>query len=387
MTYQKIEYIESVALFNEAIAHLQSADSVAFDLEFDSNRYSYGFTLCLIQICTRTRCFIIDPFKIQNIKPLFEVFENPKILKIAHSVDQDLRLLHSLKCYPQEVCDTDIIGKLLNYEVSSLAHFLHEKLQVQMDKKLQASNWTLRPLSEAQILYAAHDVIYLFDLYETLMKEVFQKGIMDWVKDETSAHNEVRFDEQTPNTDFLSKNDKKDTTEFQQFVLNELLKFREGFAQKYNKPPYQIIDNQLLREMVKGEKSFEDWLSYKSIYKAVKNTEIKNAFYNIYTNAIKEAKALELNMYGKRRLTPEERAAAAQLLAERDEIKQKLFKPIQSIIIDRYGLFTSRYLLSEGFINNVVRQHIKLSELHAPYRRNIILNIAQELDINLSAYW
>ena len=95
--YNTIEYIDTVDGFNAAIKHLLSADSVAFDLEFDSSRYSYGFTLCLVQICTKERCFVIDPFKIKDLKPLFAILEDPSILKIAHSGDQDLRLLHSLK--------------------------------------------------------------------------------------------------------------------------------------------------------------------------------------------------------------------------------------------------------------------------------------------------
>jgi len=379
-----IEYIDRSDRFGDAVAHLSAAEVVAFDLEFDSSRYSYGFTLCLIQICTSSRCFIIDPLAKLDLQPLWQVFENPKIMKIAHCGEQDLRLLHSIGCRPKEVRDTETMAKLLDYEFFGLAHLLKEKFGFEMDKKLQVSNWNARPLRPAQIEYAANDVIFLFDLHHNLLEQAKAKGIEQWIIDETSAVNTVSYDE-APTEDFLSKADRKECTEAEQYILNELLKLRDQSAKQYNKPPYQIIDNQLLRDLVMGKEDFADWMSFK-VYKAVRSLDFQALIAETYEEAQAEAQRLKLNTAGRRRQTPEERAAASRLLAERERLRLLLFRPIQAVMVERHGLNTSRYLFSESYITLLLRQQTRLSQLRTPYRRQMISDIAKELNIDLTAY-
>ncbi|MFN4152481.1 MAG: ribonuclease D, partial [Candidatus Sericytochromatia bacterium] len=120
----QIEYINNNKLLDSCIKYLSSVNSFAFDLEFDHYRFSYGFNLCLIQIATDKRCFVIDPISKIDLNPLFDLFEDEKILKIVHSSGEDLRLLNQMNCYPKNLFDTDIVTKFLNYDLTSLSAML-----------------------------------------------------------------------------------------------------------------------------------------------------------------------------------------------------------------------------------------------------------------------
>ena len=386
MQKYRIEYIDRPETLQAAIAHLAKVPVFAFDLEFDSSRFSYGFTLCLIQIASSSRCFVIDPLAKFDLAPLFALFEDPKILKIAHCGEQDLRLLHSLQCRPKEVRDTETMAKLLNYEFIGLSYLIKEKFGVEMDKKLQVSNWNTRPLRPAQIDYAANDVIYLLDLHDILWKEAEAINITDWVVDETTANNNFHYIHEAEEGNFLTKTDIKECTEAEQYVLNQLLTLRDKHARKHNKPPYQIIDNQLLRDLVLGKEDFADWLSFK-VYKTLRTHDFQEEIVLAYEKADEEVDALKLSRTTRPRLNPEQRAQNSRLIAERERQRLAKFRPIQAVIVERHGLNTSRYIFSESYITQILREQQKLSEINTPYRLKMIESIAKELNIDLSAYY
>src|SRR3712207_3365626 len=88
----EVNYIADDADFQEAITKLEKAPTLAFDLEFDDNRYTYGLTLCLIQVADLETCYLIDPFGITSLKPLWKIIENPAVVKIFHSASNDILL-------------------------------------------------------------------------------------------------------------------------------------------------------------------------------------------------------------------------------------------------------------------------------------------------------
>ncbi|HSR37930.1 MAG TPA: hypothetical protein VLL95_03370, partial [Phnomibacter sp.] len=90
-------YIADAAELQHCVDILRQSTVFAFDLEFDRDRYTYGFDLCLMQVATPEVCFLIDPLSKINLQPLFEVFTLPAIRKLVHCPGEDLRLLHSLQ--------------------------------------------------------------------------------------------------------------------------------------------------------------------------------------------------------------------------------------------------------------------------------------------------
>ena len=148
-----IEYIDTVDKLKTCVQYLQTVNTIAFDLEFDKNSFVYGFNLCLVQIATDKRCFVIDPLKLGNkvLVTVFDLFENPKIIKILHSGSEDLRLLQLLGCRLKNLFDTDIAVKILNYEKISLGNVIKAKFDIDLDKSLQKNMEKYREILDTTI--------------------------------------------------------------------------------------------------------------------------------------------------------------------------------------------------------------------------------------------
>jgi len=264
-----VEFVSTPQTLTNCVQYLSTAQSIALDLEFDSNRNSYGFNLCLIQAAAGKRCFIIDPLAGIDCAPFFKLLENPAILIILHAHGEDLRLLHSIGCKPVNMVDTEIAAKLLGYEKTSLAFMLENKLNITLDKSQQKTNWLKRPLTSAQIIYASNDVIHLEKLMNILSAEAEKKNLADWINEENSALSQFVYTE-TVKDNFLSASDKKELSPYHQFLLNEWLKLRDELAAKFNKPAYQVISPETLREIISGKSDLNKWETLPGIYRKLK---------------------------------------------------------------------------------------------------------------------
>lgn len=186
---------------------LAQSPSFAVDMEFDSNSYGYGVTPSLIQLATPTACFVVDLMAGLDVQALFVLLADDRIEKLVHAPGEDLRLLHRLGCFPKNLFDTEVVARLLNYEQTSQAVLLEKKLGVALNKKQQRSNWLLRPLSAAQIEYAAADVVWLHLLKQRLVAEAEAQGLMEYVRQEQAALSQAVYT-QEPAADFLKPADR-----------------------------------------------------------------------------------------------------------------------------------------------------------------------------------
>ena len=380
-----IIYVDTPQSLGQAVAHLSASARFAFDLEFDSSRYSYGFTLCLIQVCTAETCFIIDPLVGLDLAPLYDLFRDANKQKVAHCSDQDLRLLHLLGCRPQNVEDTETMAKLLNYERFGLTTLLKEYFDFEMDKKMQVSNWNLRPLLQEQIDYAALDVLFLLPLYDKLLPLVREKGIEDWIDDERRARDTIEY-EQTADGDFLTKADKKILSPFEQYVLNALLKLRDRLAKGFNKPPHQIIDNELMRELVLGKEEFVDWLNLRRMYRALHTREYQQMFIDAYEEAVEEATEQGLSRQTRQRLSNEAWREQQRLQDWREEHRLQTFRPIRQALAEECGEFALRFIFSESTVTSILMGQLRIGDIRTPYSKNLVLQAAEKLNIDLSPF-
>jgi ribonuclease D len=383
---QEIIFIETEQDLSSAVKELAQQKEISVDLEFDNNRFRYGFTLCLIQVSTRSRCFIVDPFKCGDLKDLFDIFRNPEIDKIMHCPGEDLRLLHSLGCYPQQVIDTDFYGHLMNYENPSLANLLSHLFQITLDKRHQTSNWHNRPLSREQLEYAAMDVVWLFELKDYLWAGIQNSPLMEVMLDEIQFLNEVRY-QPGDKENLLTKSDRASLTDFDQFVLNELLKFRDKIGAAFNLPPAHVISNPMMREIVSGEIQLNDWSNLKGIYSGIRNEKFQRMIQKEFELAIRRAN--EKNILKIKTRARREEEDAGELIYNKAEIialKEKYLKPVQQELMRMFGEHTGRFLLGEGVSNDIVRGKSRIGELKGPKRRSLILEVAERVGVDLSAY-
>jgi len=382
-----IVFVDTELQLQKAVVDLSSKAEIAVDLEFDNNRFHYGFTLCLIQVSTREVCYIIDPIKLTNLKELFDLFENPVILKIMHTPGEDLRLLHSLSCFPKSVFDTDFCARLLNYENPSLANLLALLFNTTLDKRHQTSNWHNRPLSREQIEYAALDVVWLFQLKDYLFPKLTETPLVPYMQEEMDYLAQVRY---TPpdKENLLTKSDKASLTDYDQFILNELLKFRDRMGLAFNLPPAHVISNPMIREIADGKIDLTEWCQMKGIYFGVRNEKIQRMIQTEYAKAIRAANERNIPKVRTRpKRDPEDTAELGfwdkqQIIS----LKEKYLKPVQQELINNFGENAGRFILGEGVSSDIVRGKSKISELRGAFRQELILATAKKLSIDLSSF-
>ena len=155
---------------------LNQVNEFAVDLEHHSLRTFKGFT-CLVQVSTRDRDYIIDVLnpdvRASMGKQLGGIFLDPKIVKIFHGAEYDVKWLQrDFGIYVVNMFDTYQASKLLEFPQKSLAYLLQLFCGITADKQYQLADWRIRPLSDALLHYASTDTKHLIYVYESLKKRL-----------------------------------------------------------------------------------------------------------------------------------------------------------------------------------------------------------------------
>jgi len=151
----------------------QQCDALAIDTEFVRTDTFYA-NLGLIQISDGTDCWLVDPLTISDFSPLIDLMTNPAVVKVFHATSEDLEILEqTLGCIPTPLFDTQVAAALTGYGFSKgYGPLVGLLLGIELDKHETRSNWMKRPLTEAQMGYAAEDVYHLAAIYQLLKQRL-----------------------------------------------------------------------------------------------------------------------------------------------------------------------------------------------------------------------
>lgn len=375
-------YIVESKSFANCLNQLESVSNFALDLEFDKNRYGYGFNLCLVQIYTGQSCFLIDPKSDEiDIHLLFPILENNAIQKAVFAFGEDLRLLHSLNCFPKNIFDISLAAKLLNYPPGSLAALLGEVLNLEINKTSQNSNWLKRPLTEEQKNYAALDVLHLLDLQKAIEQEAVAENKMDWIDQENAAFDLLSY-AGVENNNFIRKKDKNGLSEFNWHLFKELLLLREKVAEKTGRPSYQVFSKDMLKKIAQHPGKMKEWENRKGIYKPLKSKLFQAEFKNI----LADAKALNLSKTepANKPLSREESLRYQRERSRAEGMKVKYFKPIQKEIAEAHGEHATTIILGNKIIAAIVAGDLDRMK---KYQLDLIHGFARQLKLDLSLFF
>ncbi|GAB5408785.1 MAG: hypothetical protein BalsKO_11500 [Balneolaceae bacterium] len=378
-------YISTSDQLENCIFHLTKKNEIAIDLEFDKNRFRYGFNLCLMQIYSGEECFLIDPLAEEiDIKLIFPILENPAILKIAFSFGEDIRLLHLLGCKPKGLYDLSIASALLDYPPTSLTNLVMDVLGIDVGKSSQQSNWFDRPLSDDQLTYAANDVLFLLDLKNVLSSKITENSIENWIEQENRAFESADYATEDHNA-FLKEKDKGDLTQFEWNLFSKLMEFREKKAKEMNKPSYHIIDKEYLKGVAQHPKRINDWQKIRSNHRKLKNGTVHNEVMDLLSVAIDKAEELNISKTKKasNSFTKEEYNAFKQIQRRAEKAKKECFRFIQIEMEKELGKNTQTYILNNRLIKELVGGD---QSNYLPYKKSLIENCAKKLDLPLSNY-
>ncbi|HCE76201.1 MAG TPA: hypothetical protein DEP04_06185 [Dehalococcoidia bacterium] len=205
--------------------------------------------MCLIQMSVGDVPYIIDPLYVDDMEPLGEILDSHRVIKILHAGDYDIRSLHRDYGFVfQNVFDTSIAAALMGSKRLGLDAILMEYIQVEVskEKRLQRSDWTLRPLSDEALGYAADDVRYLGKAREKMTRKLEDLGRQDWVKEECHRLCSVRFEPREEATAFLNLKGSGDLDGHALALLKRLYDLREDEAIGKDRPPFKIVSDSVL---------------------------------------------------------------------------------------------------------------------------------------------
>ncbi len=168
---------------------LAQHDYITVDTEF-LRETTYYPKLCLIQIASLDEVQLIDALSpALNLQPFYDLMTNISVIKVFHAARQDIEIIwNGAKIIPAPLFDTQVaamvcgFGDQISYE--SLAMNL---ANAKIDKSSRFTDWARRPLSSAQLDYAASDVTHLLVAYEKLAEKLEKTGRTDWLKDEMAV--------------------------------------------------------------------------------------------------------------------------------------------------------------------------------------------------------
>ena len=250
VTTPQYTYISTSEGFRKVLEHVDSSPRLAIDIEADS-LYHYFEKVCLIQISSDSKTFILDPLKLKGVKSLAPLMSDASVEKVFHAPSYDFYCLRRDYGFSfRNIFDTHIAAQLLGYEFLGLGALMEELLSIRHSKRRQRDDWSRRPLKQEQLEYAAMDTRHLLRLRDTLEKELKQKERLGWAKEEFETSVAVERLPKEFNTEgFRRIKGCRDLPLQEQIMLRALYICRDRIARELDVPPFKAMNNSVLVDL------------------------------------------------------------------------------------------------------------------------------------------
>lgn len=255
MTITTITKTDDLAQFCAAAAQ---APYVTVDTEFLRERTYYSL-LCLVQLAYpgdgKTDAVLVDPLADGlSLDPLYDLFRNENVVKVFHAARQDLEIFSiNADVIPTPLFDTQVAAMVCGFgEQVAYDKLVKQLAATSVDKTSRFTDWSRRPLTDAQKTYALADVTHLRVIYEKLSAQLEKSGRGKWVAEE----NAVLTDPATYRIDPAEAWQRvKTRTQSGRFmaVVRELARFREDYAQTKNMPRNRVFKDDALVELASAK--------------------------------------------------------------------------------------------------------------------------------------
>ena len=256
-----IETFEDLKLLNQ---ELLNCPYVAVDTEFRRTTKD-NMKLALMQVNDSNEIYLIDCLQIKEPKEICSFLSTSYTKKIFHSCREDIEAIYSwTKKEVLNIYDTQIANSLLGGSFSiSYQGLVEEKIGLKVGKEETRTNWLRRPLSEAQLNYAASDVYYLIELYRLQREEFSETNKLEWLEEELNRTSALDSFIETPKERLFSiqkKEEKEILIEFNRMVnkISRIEKINPTlFFSKQNQK--NLVNNTLFFGLDEALKGITKW--------------------------------------------------------------------------------------------------------------------------------
>jgi ribonuclease D len=178
-----MEPMTTTEMLAEACTRLSRHPFVTVDTEF-LRESTYYPVLCVVQMASTDEAVVIDALAPDiDLQPFYQLMANEAVLKVFHAARQDIEIVwHRAGLIPHPIFDTQVAAMVLGYGDSISYEQLVQRITGDaLDKSHRFTDWTRRPLTEAQLKYAVSDVTHLRDVYLRLSSDLARRDRAEWV--------------------------------------------------------------------------------------------------------------------------------------------------------------------------------------------------------------
>jgi ribonuclease D len=253
----------------EVCARMARHPFVTVDTEF-LRETTYYPLLCVAQMASPDEAVVVDALaKEIDLTPFFDLMTNESVVKVFHAARQDIEIVWNLaKKIPHPIFDSQVAAMVLGYGDSISYDQLVQRITGDtLDKSNRFTDWTRRPLTDAQLTYAISDVTHLRDVYLKLAADLTARGRTDWVRAEMDVLTAPDTYKMEPDRAWerLKSRVRKPK---ELAVLIEVAAWREREAQSRDVPRGRVLKDEVVGDIaIRAPASIEDLSHLRSLPK------------------------------------------------------------------------------------------------------------------------
>ena len=239
--------------------HLSNRDILAIDTEFIRER-SYWPRLELLQVADREGTVVAIDYGRLGIRendPFMALLASPRVRKVFHAAEQDLDILATyLDVILPNVFDTQLAAGFAGLGARpGYGPTVEALVGIRLAKGESLTDWSLRPLTENQLVYALDDVRHLLTVYDRLVANLESNGRLAWAEQEVdklvAAIHQQRELRRNPDTLYLRVRGRNTLDAQGLGILQALARWREEEAIRRDRPRGSILKDELLVEVAR----------------------------------------------------------------------------------------------------------------------------------------
>ena len=235
---------------NAACKELAKAPFVTVDTEF-MRETTFWPNLCLIQMASPDGdAVLIDTLSDIDLTAFFGLMANEKVMKVFHAARQDLEIIYKLGgLIPAPLFDTQVAAAVCGFgESIGYEPLIRQITGHGVDKSSQFTDWSLRPLDDKQLAYAADDVIHLSTVYPILAEKIEKARRTEWIAEEMAILISPETYRQSP-ADAWKRLKMKAKNPLEFALTRRLAEWREHQAQERNVPRNRVLKDDAIHEI------------------------------------------------------------------------------------------------------------------------------------------
>jgi ribonuclease D len=247
------EYLDTVTDVEKFTSEIARTREIALDTE-GASFHRFVDRVYLLQLSTRDRHAVVDPLPMGVPPGLGALLEDPAVEVVFHDADYDLRLLQQDYGWQiRTIFDTRVAAQLLGYTAFGLAALLERFFDVKLDKKHQRADWSMRPLTDDMLDYAAQDTRWLLQLKDLMSAELERVGRTAWAREEFALLEGTRWTDDEPGMSYLRMKGARDLSRRELAVLRELVPWRDIVAGALDRATFRVLGNEQLLEIARSQ--------------------------------------------------------------------------------------------------------------------------------------